>query len=182
VVNVTWGEAQAFCEWLSKKEGKTYRLPTDHEWSLAVGIGDREDANARPKDKAMKIPWVFPWGTQWPPPLGAGNYAGEEANLFGADFMVIERYRDNHPFTSPVGSYWANSLGIYDLGGNVWEWCDDQYRTDVFVPCVAGRFLELHQSRLSLVLVSLLRRSLKPERQPGVSCGGGCRRVLRGNA
>jgi len=129
VVKVTWGDAQAFCEWISKKEGKIYRLPTDHEWSLAVGIGDREDAKATPEDKSGKIQGVYPWGTQWPPPKGAGNYAGEEAKVFGADFTVIDGYRDNHPFTSPVGSYTANPFGIYDLGGNVWEWCEDPYES-----------------------------------------------------
>ena len=76
--NVSWEDAKAFCEWLSEKEGKRYRLPTDHEWSCAVGIGDRENARATPKSKDMKIPDVFPWGKQWRPPNDAGNYFGEE--------------------------------------------------------------------------------------------------------
>ena len=125
VVNVSWEDAQAFCRWLSQKEGKNYRLPTDHEWSLAVGIGDREDANASPKAKDMKIKGIYPWGTAWPPPPGAGNYAGEEVNYILS--KVIKGYRDNHPTTSPVGSYAANPLGIFDLGGNVWEWCEDEF-------------------------------------------------------
>lgn len=41
VVKVSWEDAPAFCKWLSKQEGKTYRLPTDHEWSVAVGSGER---------------------------------------------------------------------------------------------------------------------------------------------
>jgi formylglycine-generating enzyme required for sulfatase activity len=94
---------------------------------LAVGIGDRENAKASPKEKDMKIRNVYPWGTQWPPPSGAGNYAGEEAEVFGAGFSVIAGYRDDHPFTSPVGSYRANALGLQDLGGNVWEWVEDTW-------------------------------------------------------
>ena len=77
-VNASWEDATAFCEWLSQREGNKYRLPTDHEWSCAVGIGDREDAEAAPKSKDMKIADVFPWGKQWPPPNDAGNYFGEE--------------------------------------------------------------------------------------------------------
>jgi hypothetical protein len=125
VVNVSWENALAFCRWLSQREGRTYRLPMDHEWSLAVGIGDREDANKTPEDKNMEIDAVYPWGTAWPPPPDAGNYAGEEAKSILGD--VIEGFRDNHPFTSPVGSYAPNRLGIFDLGGNVWEWCEDKY-------------------------------------------------------
>jgi formylglycine-generating enzyme required for sulfatase activity len=113
VANVSWDDAQAFCQWLSKKESKTYRLPTDHEWSVAVGIGDREDSKARPSDKDMKIKDVYSWGTQWPPPKGAGNYGS------------IDGYSDVHSIFAPVGSYYANELGIYDLGGNVYEWCAD---------------------------------------------------------
>ena len=51
VVSVSWDDAQAFCTWLSENSGLEYRLPSDHEWSLAVGIGNREDPNASPKDK-----------------------------------------------------------------------------------------------------------------------------------
>jgi formylglycine-generating enzyme required for sulfatase activity len=114
VVSRTWDEAKAFCEWLSRREGKTYRLPTDHEWSLAVGIGDREDPKASPKDKDGKIKGVYPWGTQWPPPAGAGNYMRERE---GSLSIIL----------SPVGTFPPNRLGIYDLGGNVWEWCEDTY-------------------------------------------------------
>ena len=59
VVNVSWEDAKAFCEWLSNKEGRTDRLPTDHEWSCAVGIGDREDPNKSPKEKDRKLPMCF---------------------------------------------------------------------------------------------------------------------------
>jgi len=86
---VSWEEAQQFCQWLTARERAagqlpadwSYRLPSDHEWSCAVEIGEREDAGKLPVEKREKIDGVFPWGLQWPPPKGAGNYAGEECSL-----------------------------------------------------------------------------------------------------
>jgi formylglycine-generating enzyme required for sulfatase activity len=120
VVNVSWEDARAFCAWLTKKElaagkikaGQKYRLPTDAERNAAVGLG-QEKGNT-PKEKDMGIKGVYPWGKEWPPPKGAGNYGGS---------LKV----DNHKYTSPVGSFAANKLGIHDLGGNVWEWCEDWY-------------------------------------------------------
>ena len=138
-VNVSWEDAKEFCEWLSEKEGKRYRLPTDHEWSCAAGIGDREDADATAKRKNGQIADVFPWGKQWPPPDDAGNYFGEEcktaagfAELKAAGYdvsswPVIEGFNDGKVFTAAAGSFRPNGHGIYDLGGNVWEWCQDEY-------------------------------------------------------
>jgi formylglycine-generating enzyme required for sulfatase activity len=125
VVNVSWEDAQGFCKWLSQKEGKTYRLPTDREWSCAVGIGDQESLTTSPSDLDMKIDGVYSWGAGWPPPKGAGNYHAEEGAVSG--LTKISGYRDDHPFTAPVGSYSPNKLGIYDLGGNAYEWCEDEY-------------------------------------------------------
>jgi len=126
VVNVSWEDAQAFCQWLSKKEGKSYRLPTDAEWSCAVGIGDQESATASPSYlNSVRIRDVYPWGSGWPPPKGAGNFHGEEGAVSGLSQTL--GFRDEHPVTAPVGSYLPNKLGIYDLGGNVWEWCEDSY-------------------------------------------------------
>ncbi len=124
VVCVSWEDAVAFCEWLTQQERSAgtitthqkYRLPTDHEWSCAVGIGEREDAVASPKSKNDKLGEVYPWGTQWPPPKGAGNY---ESSLKVDDFEK----------TSPVGKFPVNASGLYDLGGNAWEWCEDLYST-----------------------------------------------------
>ena len=141
-VKVSWNDATEFCEWLSGKEGKKYRLPTDHEWSCAVGIGDQEDAAASPQSKSGKIADVFPWGEQWPPPNDAGNYTGQECNTpaglaalkaagyDASNWTVIEEFNDGNVFTAAAGSFRPNKLGIFDLGGNVWEGCQDQYDPD----------------------------------------------------
>jgi len=139
VVKVSWDDAQAFCVWLTERERKAgrlgaaerYRLPTDHEWSCAVGIGDREDPAIGPAGNFGKLLDVFPWGTAWPPPPGAGNYSGEEAtgHELAPDQKIITGYRDAFPYTAPAGSFAANKLGIFDLGGNTWEWCEDRWKT-----------------------------------------------------
>ena len=117
VVEVSFEDAQAFCVWLSKKEGRTYRLPTDHEWSCAVGIGAQEAAAASPEAKDMGIKDVYPWGTAWPPPKGSGNFDSSISS-------------DSYGKTSPVGSFSPTADGLYDLSGNVWEWCDSLYKPD----------------------------------------------------
>ncbi len=139
-VNVSWNDAKAYCAWLSKKEGKKYRLPTDREWSCAVGLGNLESAGGSPESKDGKVADVFPWGSGKPSGK-AGNYMGQEWNnaagvtaakqVFGwakaGDLSLISGYNDGVLFTAPVGSYTPNNLGIYDLGGNVLEWCEDKY-------------------------------------------------------
>ena len=118
VVGVSWEEAQLFCEWLSKKDGKKYRLPTDDEWSAAIGLG------------------TYPWGSAWPPPLGAGNYGDKAffASLPANWNPSLGDFNDGEARTAAVASYTANSLGIYDLGGNAWEWCEDEYNASMNSP------------------------------------------------
>jgi len=111
-VNVSWDDAKAFCEWLSAKEGRTYRLPTDAEWSLAAGL--QGEKGATPRDKDGKITAVYSWDGNWPPPRGAGNYA--------RSLMA-----DDYEKTSPVGSFAENRFGLFDMSGNVWQWCADWY-------------------------------------------------------
>jgi formylglycine-generating enzyme required for sulfatase activity len=121
VVGVSWDDAKAFCEWLTKREhgsgalpeGMRYRFPTDQEWSVAAGLDSKIN--------------LYPWGTTWPPPPGAGNYCGMESRI-GSEpqgWPVIEGYNDGYPRTSPVGSFAANKNALYDMGGNVWQVCED---------------------------------------------------------
>ena len=118
IVKVNWFDATAFCKWLTEKERdenliedrQSYRLPTDREWSLAIGL--QNEVGGTPQARDGKIKNEFPWGKQWPPPASAGNYG------------IPQKRRA----TMPVGSFKANSLGLYDLGGNVWEWCADTYK------------------------------------------------------
>jgi len=137
VVGVSWADAKAFCEWLTKRERGSgvlpkdvhYRLPTDQEWSVAVGL-DSEPGNT-PEEKSLKIK-LYPWGKEWPPPSGAGNYYGVESRIGNEpkNLPVIEGYNDRYPRTSPVGSFSANNSGLYDMGGNVWQWCEDWYNSE----------------------------------------------------
>lgn len=125
VVMVDWGESKGFCAWLSQKEGRAYRLPTDREWSIAAGIGDFEDAGSAPKFLDGKVMNQYPWGTQWPPPPRAGNYADITLRKKIPSRDIIEGYDDGYITTAPVMSFMPNQLGVYDLGGNVSEWCED---------------------------------------------------------
>lgn len=131
---VTWRHAKAFCDWLSKREGIPYRLPTDHEWSMAVGIGHLEDPNFFPESKHLKIVGIYPWGSEWPPPKGAGNFGNWTNNDPARPDL-----EDDHPVgPAPVGSYKPNSLGIFDLAGNVHEWCEDTINPLVDYPVYRG--------------------------------------------
>src|ERR1051325_4909790 len=134
VVGVSWEDAGEFCQWLTRKEqkegrltaGQHYRLPLDLEWSRAVGedseIGD-------PPAPRYSKRTVYPWGATWPPPKAVGNYAGTEARdaNWPEHFQTIPDYDDGYARTAPVGSFKQNRLGLYDLGGNAWEWCADEY-------------------------------------------------------
>ena len=118
VCGVSWQDAVEFCQWLTRSERQAgrigtndeYRLPTDAEWSLLVGTNN------------------YPWGDTYPPAQGAGNYADADAKT---TYKKIETYHDGFTYTSPVGRYKPNRLGLYDVGGNLWEWCADWYRKEL---------------------------------------------------
>ena len=132
VTMVSWNDAQAFCKWLTEKEREagnigpndTYRLPSDHEWSCAIGIGESEDASLSPNDKSIRIPG-YPWGEKWPPESGVGNLMGEEFKKDHPHARCITGYRDDSVFPERVGSFPASSSGLFDLVGNVKELCMD---------------------------------------------------------
>jgi formylglycine-generating enzyme required for sulfatase activity len=118
-VNVNWEDAIGFCRWITEKEtqsgrllpGWQYRLPTDSEWNVAVGLS-ASDLKAKVSEALGET--LYPWGGDWPPPQNAGNYHPE---------LGIDKF----PYTSPVGSFKPNAWGLYDMGGNVWEWCMDRF-------------------------------------------------------
>ncbi len=127
VMRVNWQEAQSFCDWLSKKERRNYRLPTDREWSFAVGIGESEEWTKETTPATVfRHPTAFPWGTEWPPPDGAGNFSDETRMEFApSDTPYFEGRTDGFANDAPVMSFKPNQLGLYDLSGNVSEWVED---------------------------------------------------------
>jgi formylglycine-generating enzyme required for sulfatase activity len=114
VVGVSWQDAVTYCEWLSKKGSIKYRLPTEAEWELA----------ARGGNNAIK----YSWGNDAPKLVRGGNVGDEALKAIFPNWPVIWRaYNDSYAYTAPVGKFGANGLGIYDMTGNVLEWCSDWY-------------------------------------------------------
>ena len=117
VVNVTWNDAVAMCKWLSKVEGKTYRLPTEAEWEYAARAGTRTQYYTGDDPQSLvKAANVFDTDA-------AKNWAKWQSYaLTGSDGFA---------FTSPAGSFAPNAFGLYDMHGNAWEWIadwhDDRY-------------------------------------------------------
>lgn len=98
VINVSWHDAQQYVAWLSKRTGKTYRLPSEAEWEYAARAGTTT---------------AYSWGDE----IGTGK-----ANCDGCGSQW-----DNNR-TAPVGSFPANSFGLHEMNGNAWEWVQDCYQ------------------------------------------------------
>jgi len=120
-VRINYNDATAFCDWLTKSEHVTgklpsnveYRLPKDLEWSAAAGITDKE-MDGPPAWRSGGIPNCYAWGSSWPPPKGSGNYDPKMKT-------------DSFPNTSPVGSFAPNRFGLFDMNGNAYQWTLEDY-------------------------------------------------------
>ncbi len=133
VVGVSWNDAKAFCEWLSKKEGVKVRLPTDKEWSQAAGIAKVEswENSSTPKSRSNVIK-SYTWGPSHPPKSSEvdGNYGDVTYKEKQPNESFLEGYNDGFSSTSPVGSFNPNGFGLFDIGGNAREWIEDEWEKD----------------------------------------------------
>jgi sulfatase modifying factor 1 len=106
VVQIAWDDAVAYCKWLGK------RLPTESEFECAARGGlDRKP---------------YSWGDQFKP---GGKW---QANIWQGDFPLRNAGQDGYLGTNPVTGFPPNKFGLYDMTGNVWEWCSDWYRADYY--------------------------------------------------
>ena len=112
VVEVSWNDANAFCEWLSRKEAVTYRLPTEAQWEYACRAGTTTRYYSGDDPETL---------TQ------VANVADATAKAQFPDSKHTINGSDGYPFTAPVGQFRPNAFGLYDMHGNACQWCSDRY-------------------------------------------------------
>ena len=117
VVCVSWNDAVAFCEWLSKKERKTYRLPTEAEWEYACRAGTKTRYCSGDDPETLAT-------------VANVADAALKAKFPGQKYTI--KASDDYVFTAPVGSFKPNAFGLYDMHGNADEWCADWYGEDYY--------------------------------------------------
>ena len=110
-MNVSWNDAVAFCRWLSRVEGLEYRLPTEAEWEYSCRAGSSRE---------------YTFGNDAEQLVGFGNVADASLKTTFSNAATVQS-NDGSIFTTRVGSYRSNEFGLYDMHGNVLEWCSDWY-------------------------------------------------------
>lgn len=114
VACISWNDAKAYAEWLSRKTGKKYRLPTEAEWEYAER-GNTGTARY--------------WGDNPDAACAYANAADKTAQeqIHGATSWSVHNCADGFAYTAAVGRFKANAFGLRDMLGNVWEWTEDSY-------------------------------------------------------
>jgi formylglycine-generating enzyme required for sulfatase activity len=107
VACMSWHDARAYVDWLSRKTGETYRLMSEAEWEYAARAGT----------SSMRY-----WGHDWNNAESCA-FANVNANLEGSTGLFD--CSDGYTFTAPIGEYRPNAFGLYDMLGNLWEWTED---------------------------------------------------------